>query len=256
MKGYGLIFTELNLIFSTNQMGKDLKLNELSLLLRGKSIENSLKTLVSLFPEEVVFTTSFGIEDQVITHKIFTENIPVEVVTLDTGRIFPETYKVFSETVLRYNRKISVFFPDFKDVEKMVTEKGPLSFYESKEDRLECCRLRKVVPLTRALKGKKVWISGIRASQSDDRGQMKELEYDALKGLYKYYPLFHWSLNDVENFIKTFNVPYNELHDKGFLSIGCEPCTRAVIQGEDFRSGRWWWENDGPKECGCHIRTA
>jgi phosphoadenosine phosphosulfate reductase len=256
MKGYGLIFTELNLIFSTNQMEKDLKLNELSLLLRGKSIENSLKTLVSLFPQEVVFTTSFGIEDQVITHKIFTENIPVEVVTLDTGRLFPETYKVFSETVLRYNRKINVYFPDFKDVEKMVTEKGPLSFYESKEGRLECCRLRKVVPLSRALKGKKVWISGIRSSQSDDRGQMKELEYDALKGLYKYYPLFHWSFSDVEKFIKVFNVPYNELHDKGFLSIGCEPCTRAVIQGEDFRSGRWWWENDGPKECGCHIRTA
>jgi phosphoadenosine phosphosulfate reductase len=237
-------------------MEKGLKLKELSTLLQGKSIEDSLKTLVHLFPEEVVFTTSFGIEDQVITHKIFTENIPIKVVTLDTGRLFPETYKVFSETVLRYNKKIDVYFPDYKDVEKMVTEKGPLSFYDSKEDRLECCRLRKVIPLNRALKGKDVWISGIRAEQSDNRGQMQDLEYDALKGLYKFYPLFNWSFSDVEKFIKAFNVPYNELHDKGFPSIGCEPCTRAVIKGQDFRSGRWWWENDGPKECGCHLKTA
>jgi phosphoadenosine phosphosulfate reductase len=136
----------------------------------------------------------------------------------------------------------------------MATEKGPFSFYESIENRKECCRLRKVVPLTRALSGMKCWISGIRADQSDDRSHLNWLEYDEDKKLFKFYPLFDWSLEDVENYIKEKNIPYNSLHDKGYVSIGCEPCTRAVIKGQDFRSGRWWWENDGPKECGCHVK--
>jgi phosphoadenosine phosphosulfate reductase len=136
----------------------------------------------------------------------------------------------------------------------MVTEKGPYSFYYSKENRLECCRLRKVVPLNLALKGKKVWISGIRASQSENRHQMDWLEYDEDKELFKFYPLFSWSFKDVKNFIKENNVPYNILHDRNFVSIGCEPCTRAVKPEEDFRSGRWWWETDGLKECGCHMK--
>lgn len=230
-----------------------MKLNELSNQLRGRTIADSLNILVSQFPEKVIFTTSFGIEDQVITHIIFKHNIPVEVVTLDTGRLFPETYRVFSETILKYNKKIEVYFPDYKDVEAMVTEKGPFSFYGSKEDRLECCRLRKVVPLNRALEGMECWVSGIRASQSDNRNQMSELEYDEDRNIYKYNPLFHWSLEDVENFIKDNNVPYNTLYDKGYPSIGCEPCTRAITKGQDLRSGRWWWENDGHKECGCHV---
>ena len=209
--------------------------------------------MVSLFPGDVIFTTSFGIEDQVLTHIIFENNLPIEIVTLDTGRLFPETYEVFSRTILKYNKKINVYFPDYLSVENMVTEKGPLSFYESKENRLECCRLRKVVPLNRALRGKSCWISGIRADQSDNRYQMSPLEWDEDKKLFKYHPLFYWKLNEVENFIKENSVPYNSLHDKGFVSIGCEPCTRAVVKGQDFRSGRWWWEKDGPKECGCHI---
>lgn len=231
-----------------------MSLNELSLMLRGKSIEDSLRILVSLYPEKVVFTTSFGMEDQVLTHKIFSENLPVTIITLDTGRLFPETYKVFSGTMIRYNQKIEVYFPDYVDIERMINEKGPFSFYESRENRLECCRLRKVVPLNRALEGRKVWISGIRAGQSENRARMSDLEYDEYKGLFKYYPLFHWSFSEVENFIKENNVPYNELYDKGYLSIGCEPCTRPVIKGQDARSGRWWWENDGPKECGCHVK--
>ena len=235
-------------------MAKRLKLNELSNIIRGKTIEESVKTLASLWPDEVVLTTSFGIEDQVLTHKIFENDIPVEVVTLDTGRLFPETYKVFSETIIKYNRKISVFFPDRFDIEKMVNLKGPFSFYDSKENRLECCRIRKVLPLNMALKGKKCWISGIRAEQSENRGKMTELEYDEDRNLFKYYPLFDWSFDEVEKFIKENEVPYNSLHEKGYVSIGCEPCTRAIIKGQDFRSGRWWWENDGPKECGCHIK--
>ena len=231
-----------------------MKLKELSDQLSGKSIEERLEKLVSLFPGRIIFTTSFGIEDQVITHKIFSNNLPVKVVTLDTGRLFPETYEVFSQTIIKYHKKINVYFPEYETVEKMITEKGPFSFYESKENRQECCRLRKVAPLNRALAGMECWISGIRADQSDNRSHMNWLEYDEDKKLFKFYPLFDWSFEDVNNFIKENNVPYNILHDKGFVSIGCEPCTRAVKPGEDFRAGRWWWENDGPRECGCHIK--
>jgi len=235
-------------------MEAGLKLNELGNKLRGRSIEESISLLVSLWPGCVVMTTSFGIEDQVISHIIFEKDIPVEVATLDTGRLFPETYKVFNETIKKYQKKINVYFPDYEAVEKMTTEKGPYSFYYSKENRLECCRLRKVVPLNRALEGKAVWISGIRAGQSDNRNQMDWLEYDDDRKLFKFYPLFNWSFEEVKNFIKENNIPYNVLHDKGFVSIGCEPCTRAVKPGEDFRAGRWWWENDGQKECGCHVK--
>jgi phosphoadenosine phosphosulfate reductase len=231
-----------------------MKLKELRDQLSGKSIEERLEKLVTLFSGRIIFTTSFGIEDQVITHKIFSNNLAVKVVTLDTGRLFPETYEVFSQTIIKYKKKINVYFPEYEAVEKMVTEKGPFSFYESIENRKECCRLRKVVPLNRALAGMECWISGIRASQSDNRSQMSDLEYDEEKKLFKFHPLFDWSLEDVENYIKEKNIPYNSLHDKGYVSIGCEPCTRAVIKGQDFRSGRWWWENDGPKECGCHIK--
>lgn len=235
-------------------MKSNMRFKELSNRLSGKTIPESLNELVSIFPGKVIFTTSFGIEDQVITHIIFKNNIPVDFATLDTGRLFPETYKVFSKTIIKYNKKINVYFPDHDDVEKMVTGKGPFSFYESKENRLECCRLRKVIPLKRALKGKSCWITGIRSAQSDDRSLMTNLEYDENKQIIRYHPLFDWSLEDVENFIKDNDVPYNSLHNKGFVSIGCEPCTRAVIIGQDYRSGRWWWENDGPKECGCHIK--
>jgi phosphoadenosine phosphosulfate reductase len=235
-------------------MQENLKLNELNNILRGKKIEESIRILTAQWPGKVIFTSSFGSEDQVLTHKIFENNIPVEVVTLDTGRLFPETYKVFSQTLVRYKKKIKLFFPDHDEVEKMVTLKGPFSFYYSKENRLECCRLRKVVPLNRALEGKICWISGIRASQSDNRSQMECLEYDEERKLFKFYPLFDWSFEDVEKFIKENEIPYNALHDKGYVSIGCEPCTRAIMKGQDFRAGRWWWENDGPKECGCHIK--
>jgi phosphoadenosine phosphosulfate reductase len=235
-------------------MGKNLKLIELSDRLSANSVDSNLAILASLFPGKIIFTTSLGIEDQVITHKIFSNNLAVKVITLDTGRLFPQTYDVFSNTIIKYNKKINVYFPEFNAVEEMVTEKGPFSFYQSVENRKECCRIRKVVPLNRALKGMECWISGIRAEQSDDRNNMDWLEYDKSKNLYKFYPLFNWTFDDIKNFVKENNVPYNSLHDKGFVSIGCEPCTRAVKPGEDFRSGRWWWENDGPKECGLHIK--
>jgi phosphoadenosine phosphosulfate reductase len=136
----------------------------------------------------------------------------------------------------------------------MVSEKGPFSFYESKENRLECCRIRKVEPLNRALAGKEIWITGIRSEQSENRTGMNRLEADEKRNIIKFHPLSHWSLEDVETYLGKYNIPYNQLHHKGFVSIGCEPCTRAVQPGEDFRSGRWWWENDGKKECGLHSR--
>jgi len=231
-----------------------MKLKELSDKLAGKTIEERLEKIASLFPEKTIFTTSFGIEDQVITQKIFTNNLPIKVVTLDTGRLFPETYEVFSQTIIRYNKNINVYFPDYHAVENMVSQKGPLSFYKSLENRKECCTIRKVVPLNRALAGMECWISGIRSSQSDNRSNMSDLEYDEDKNLFKFHPLFDWSFEDVEKYIKENYIPYNALHDKGYLSIGCEPCTRAVKPGEDFRAGRWWWESEGPKECGCHVK--
>lgn len=231
-----------------------MNLDELKDQLNGESIVNQLWKLADLFPGKIIFTTSFGIEDQVISHFIFENNIPVEVATLDTGRLFKETYSVFNATVEKYQKKIKVYFPDYEAVERMMTEKGPLSFYYSKENRLECCSVRKVAQLDRMMDGMVCWISGIRAAQSENRGQMQWLEFDEGRKLFKFYPLFEWSFDEVKNFIKVNNVPYNVLHDRGFVSIGCEPCTRAVVKGEDFRSGRWWWETDGKKECGFHIR--
>jgi phosphoadenosine phosphosulfate reductase len=233
-------------------MENKMNLKDMKDLLSGKSVSENIETLSVLYPGRTIFTTSFGIEDQAIAHKIFSGNIPVKVVTLDTGRLFPETYEVFSNTLIKYGKMINVYFPDSKAVEKMVTGKGPFSFYESLENRLECCNIRKVVPLNRALKGMKCWISGIRSEQSDNRSQMDWLEYDETRDIYKFYPLFNWSFKDVMDFVKENYVPYNPLHDKGYVSIGCEPCTRAIKPGEDFRAGRWWWESAGPKECGCH----
>ena len=231
-----------------------MEISEIRKRLENKPVDEQLKIISEAFPGRVVFTSSFGIEDQVISHMIFENEIQVDVATLDTGRLFPQTYKVFSETIKRYGKKINVYFPDHESVETMVTEKGPFSFYHSRENRLECCRVRKLEPLNRALRNKECWISGIRAGQSDNRRQMDWIEFDEEKNLIKFHPLFNWSLEDVERFIKENNIPYNVLHDKGFVSVGCEPCTRAVEKGADFRSGRWWWEEGGQKECGLHIK--
>ena len=221
----------------------------------GLSIEKQLMELTSLFQGKIIFTTSLGIEDQVITHIIFSNNLNIKVATLDTGRLFPQTYDVLSNTIIKYKKTIDIYFPDYEAVEKLVTEKGPYSFYQSVENRKECCGIRKIVPLNRALTNMECWISGIRAEQSENRSKMDWIEYDEHKGMFKFYPLFSWSMNEVISFIKENNIPYNALHDKGFVSIGCEPCTKAIKPGEDFRAGRWWWENDGSKECGLHSKA-
>lgn len=220
--------------------------------LNDLDIVGKLKYLADQHPGKVIFTTSFGYEDQVITDLIFRNDIAIRVITLDTGRLFPETYKVFNSTVERYKKTIDVFFPPTDEVEKMVTKKGPFSFYESLENRKECCYIRKVIPLKRALSGNEIWITGLRASQSDNRKDMREFEVDSGNQIVKYNPLMTWSLEETIEYVKTNNVPYNVLHDKGFVSIGCQPCTRAIEAGEDFRAGRWWWEQGSGKECGLH----
>ena len=230
----------------------DNKAEELLSVLHDKRPVDGLQLLAELFPGEIVFTTSFGIEDQVITDMIFSNNIQIEVITLDTGRLFKETYKVFSKTIEKYGRNIKTYFPDTSSVEKLLSEKGPYSFYESIENRKECCHIRKVEPLNRVLEGMKCWVTGIRATQSSSRDELEMIETDEARGIYKYNPLLNWELSDVEEYIKKHNVPYNILHDKGYASIGCEPCTRAIKPGEDFRAGRWWWESSSSKECGLH----
>ncbi|MEE4214233.1 MAG: phosphoadenylyl-sulfate reductase [Bacteroidales bacterium] len=226
--------------------------DELLKMVSGKDPVEGLRLLAGLYENQLVFTTSFGIEDQVITDMIFSNNINIELVTLDTGRLFKETYKVFSKTIQKYDKKILTYFPDTASVEKMVSQKGPYSFYESVDNRKECCHIRKVEPLNRALRGMKCWVTGIRSEQSAGRDKLKLIEIDETRGIYKYNPLLDWDLKDIEEYIKQNNVPYNILHDRGYVSIGCEPCTRAIKPGEDFRAGRWWWETNTGKECGLH----
>lgn len=231
------------------------KVAALTQLVAGKTAAELLHAVSALPDERVVFSTSLGLEDQVLTHLLFTGNLPVTVFTLDTGRLFPETYTVLQRTRERYNKPIQVFFPDTAAVEQLLTTKGPFSFYESIDNRKACCFIRKVEPLQRALRGNTIWITGIRAGQSGNRSDMPMVEWDETNQVIKIHPLLHWSLNEVKWFIDQHNVPYNPLHDKGFVSIGCQPCTRAIREGDDFRAGRWWWEDTSKKECGLHITT-
>ena len=221
--------------------------------LQGFDAQQIIQYISSKYGQKAVFSTSFGIEDQVITHLLGTINSDVSVFTLETGRLFPETYYVWNRTLERYKLPIKAYFPLAEDVQALVTEKGPSSFYESVENRKECCFVRKIEPLKRAIKGYDVWITGIRADQSANREDMDFIEWDDLNKIVKIHPLFQWSLADVEQFLKEYNVPYNPLHDKGFPSIGCQPCTRAIQPGDDFRAGRWWWEDKSKKECGLHA---
>lgn len=214
-----------------------------------------LKWMSQQFPEGMVFSTSLGQEDQVITHMIARQSLPVKIFTLDTGRLFQETYDLLDKTIARFKVQIHAFYPATEKVEQLITEKGPNSFYESVENRKECCFIRKVEPLNRALAGAKVWVTGLRADQSENRANLPFAEWDAAHQLIKIHPLLDWTYDQMLAFIKQENVPYNSLHDKGFPSIGCAPCTRAIEPGEDIRAGRWWWEAS-KKECGLHQETS
>jgi len=212
----------------------------------------ALALLANTFPGKVIFSTSFGWEDQVITHMIFANKLPIKVFTLETGRLFPETYYVWNRTMEMYGQPIHAYYPNNELLEQMVNVKGPNSFYESVDNRKECCGIRKLEPLKRALTGNEIWVTGIRAEQSINRQFMDNVEWDEQNNLIKFHPVYEWSLDDIKKYIKQHNIPYNTLHDRGFPSIGCAPCTRAVREGEDFRAGRWWWEDQSKKECGLH----
>jgi phosphoadenosine phosphosulfate reductase len=227
---------------------------ELNEKLQGKTAEEVLRYFIDGFPGNVVLGSSLGVEDQVLTHLMTSIYPGVKIFTLDTGRIFPETYQVLDETNKKYGIQIDVYFPNNAKVEKMVKEKGINLFYESIENRKLCCNIRKIEPLKRALSGMKVWVTGLRKDQSVTRFFTKLVEWDEPYQLIKVNPLLNWTEKDVWAFIKENEVPYNKLHDMGFPSIGCQPCTRAIKPGEDVRAGRWWWEAPEHKECGLHVK--
>lgn len=230
------------------------KVQEINQLLAGKTSTEVIKWFLTEFSGKVAFSTSLGVEDQVIIHMIAGIDKSAGIFTLDTGRVFPETYDLMDITAKKYDLTIRVMFPDASKVEEMVNAKGINLFYESIENRKLCCYIRKIEPLKRAFKGLDAWICGLRREQSVTRKNLQLVEWDEVNELIKVNPLIDWTEEQVWDFIKLHNVPYNKLHDNGFPSIGCQPCTRAIIPGEDVRAGRWWWENPETRECGLHKK--
>jgi len=230
------------------------EINNLNIKLKDLTAQELIEYFLNEYSERVALSSSFGAEDQVLTHMMLNINKNANIFTLDTGRVPYETYNVMDSTNLKYGIKVNVFFPKNEDVEKLYKKQGINGFYESIENRKACCNARKIEPLKRALKPLKVWITGLRASQNITRSNLPLVEWDETFNIIKLNPLINWSEEDVWNFIKTNNIPYNKLHDQGYPSIGCAPCTRAVKEGDDIRSGRWWWENPEHKECGLHAK--
>ncbi len=230
---------------------------ELAKELNEKLLDSSTKEIISYFVENfnnVALSSSLGVEDQVLTDLLLNKDKNANIFTLDTGRLHPETYDVMDATNLKYQIKINVFFPQNQMVEELYQTQGINGHYESIDNRKRCCNIRKIEPLKRALGNVDIWITGLRASQSITRIDMPLVEYDAAFDVIKVNPLIKWSETDVWDYIKENRVPYNKLHNKGFPSIGCAPCTRAIKEGEDVRAGRWWWENPEHKECGLHKK--
>ena len=206
------------------------------------------------FYPEISVASSFGAEDVVLIDMLSKLQPKMRVFTLDTGRLNEETYEVMERVRLKYKISIESYFPDLKAVEALERQKGFYSFRESVDNRIECCGIRKVEPLRRALKGVKAWVTGLRHEQSVTRAGVNKIEIDeAHGGIFKINPLLEWSDGQVWDYIRKNDVPYNKLHDLGYPSIGCAPCTRAVKPGEDIRAGRWWWESPEHKECGLHV---
>ncbi len=222
--------------------------------LEDKSAEYVLRWAIDRFHPKIAFASSFGAEDMIIIDMLMKIRKDVRIFTLDTGRLNQETYDVMDAIRDRYNISIEVYFPDTKEVEDMVRKYGMNLFYHSIELRKLCCEIRKVRPLNRALQGLDAWITGLRREQADTRASIAKVEIDTQhNNIVKVNPLADWTWDMVWNYIRKNNVPYNKLHDKGYPSIGCEPCTRAIKPGEHFRAGRWWWEQGTYKECGLHI---
>jgi phosphoadenosine phosphosulfate reductase len=224
--------------------------------LSGQSAFEVLSYFIKEFDGKLAFGSSLGAEDQVITDMIGKIDKGTKIFTLDTGRVFPETYDTVQESNEKYGINIEVYFPNSEKVERMVNQKGINLFYQSVENRRLCCQVRKIEPLQRAMTDVDVWVTGIRKEQSVTRLLTEVVELDAGTGKLKVNPLVDWTEQDVWDYIKENEVPYNKLHDRGFPSIGCQPCTRAIKEGEDVRAGRWWWETPEQKECGLHKRNG
>ena len=221
---------------------------------------DNLKALLARIEREfspAAFANSFGAEDMVLTHLIAREFRGIQVFTLDTGRLPRETMDLMRMVEARYELPVLVYTPLPAAVEEYVRTRGLNAFYEGLEQRKACCQIRKVEPLARALADKKAWLTGLRREQAPSRRDLTDFELDPARGITKFNPLIDWSYDDVWAYLGAHDVPWNTLHDRGFPSIGCEPCTRAVKPGEDARAGRWWWEqNAGQKECGLHVQTV
>ena len=230
------------------------KIEQLNQQFEGKTPEEVLQYFLFEYKGKIALSSSLSIEDQVLTDLIVKTDKSTRIFTLDTGRLFPETYSLIDKTNLTYGIHLEVMFPDYQEVEKMVKEEGINLFYNGIEQRKTCCRVRKLDPLKRAFQGLEVWICGLRKEQSVTRQAVQLIEWDENNGLIKLSPLIHFTEDEVWEYIKKYRVPYNKLHNQGFPSIGCQPCTRAVKPGEDIRAGRWWWENPDQKECGLHKR--
>lgn len=228
--------------------------SELNKELINKTPEQVIAFFIEKYNDKIALSSSLGAEDQVLTHMIASINKSTKIFTLDTGRCFQESYDLIDKINKKYDIKIQVYFPDNEQVEKMVNEKGVNLFYDSVENRKLCCKIRKLNPLQRAFEGLDVWICGLRQAQSITRINAKLVEWDEKNNLIKLNPLIEWSEEQVWKYIRDNEIPYNVLHDHGYPSIGCKPCTRAIKKSEDLRAGRWWWEEPESKECGLHIK--
>jgi phosphoadenosine phosphosulfate reductase len=224
-------------------------------LIKNKIIDLPIDQQIIYLQKEfkhITFSTSFSYEDQAITFLI--KNTAIEIFTLDTGRLFEETHETWNRTVAKYKLQIKTYTPPTAELSEFLTQKGPDSFYQSIENRQQCCNIRKVIPLKQAIKNKEIWITGLRAEHSVNRENTNVFEWDETHQIIKFNPLLHWRTTEVIDFINQNQIPFNILHQKGFISIGCAPCTRAINEGEDFRAGRWWWEDKSKKECGLHTK--
>jgi len=246
-------------VINTNQKKILIKYEKIDLTTINKNLENKsplevLSWALSTFGNKISLASSLGLEDQVLTDMCLKIDSKIRIFFLDTGRIYQETYDLLEKNMEKYQIFYDIYFPKTDSVEKMTNKFGPNSFYKSIELRRKCCEVRKVEPLKRALKGLEAWITGIRRNQSIIRIKIQKVEWDSTNNLYKINPLADWTENQVWKYIKQNKIPYNNLHDEGYPSIGCVPCTRAILPGEDIRSGRWWWETPENRECGIHKR--
>ncbi len=232
----------------------DRRVKELNERLHGRSAQEILTYFIEEYEGKVALGSSLGAEDQVLTDMIAGIDKSTKIFTLDTGRVFPETYQTLHDTNKKYGINVEVYFPNSEKVERMVNEKGINLFYKSIENRKMCCDVRKIEPLRRAMTDVDVWVTGIRKEQSITRILTEVVEFDPINEIIKINPLLEWTEDELWQYINNNDVPFNKLHDKGFPSIGCQPCTRAIKEGEDVRAGRWWWETPEQKECGLHSR--